>query len=102
MGNYSRKVKIEGKSSAQLYEVLSSDIDRLMSKISVGKYEVNPRPEESQVLVKGVGFTATLSCEDEQLAVDAQLGFLLLPLKSKLDEAITRWLNKTFDLKLVS
>ena len=100
MANYARKVKIPGKKAAELYKTLTQDIDRLMSKISLGKYEVDPKPNEQKVDVKGPGFSATLACADEQMSVEAQLGLLVVPFKGKLDEAITRWLNKTFELGL--
>lgn len=98
MPSYSRRVQIPGRTSQELYDKVSQDIDRFMSKASIGKFEIERNPERKTLQVKGSMFNATLSCGEAEMELNAQLSLLAAPFKSKLDESITRWLNKTFDL----
>jgi len=98
MPSYSRRVQIPGRSSKELYDAVSQDIDRFLSKVPLGKFEVKRNPTEKELHVKSNMFSATLSCSDAEMELSAQLSMLAMPFKSKLDESITRWLNKTFNL----
>ncbi|MBI2712821.1 MAG: polyhydroxyalkanoic acid system family protein [Bdellovibrio sp.] len=98
MPSYTKKVDLPGKSSKELYDAVSQDIERFLSKASIGKYEIERKPEDKKVVIKGSIFSATLICRDAQMQLDAQLSLLAMPFKSKLDEGITRWLNKTFNI----
>lgn len=98
MPSYSRKVDIPGRSSQELYDAISNDIERFMSKASIGKFEIERNPNDKKLLIKGSIFSATLTCREAQMQLDAQLSLIAMPFKSKLDEGITRWLNKTFNI----
>lgn len=98
MPSYSRKVSLPGKSSQELYDKVSEGIDRFMSKASIGKYEIQRDPALKEVKVKGSIFSATLKCQEAQMELNAQLSLIAAPFKSKLDEGITKWLNKTFNV----
>jgi hypothetical protein len=98
MPSYSRKVEIPGRSSQELYDAISKDIERFMSKASIGKFEIDRNPGAKKLFIKGSIFSATLTCGEAQMQLDAQLSLLAMPFKSKLDDGITRWLNKTFNI----
>ncbi len=96
MPSYSRRVELPGKTSQELYDKVSTDIDRFMSKASIGKFEIVRDPARKQVEVKSSMVNATLICEEGGLRLDAKLSLLAAPFRSKLDEGIDRWLHKTF------
>jgi hypothetical protein len=99
MPSYSRKVQIPGKKSQELYDKLSADIERFMEKASIGKTEISRDPAKKQISVKSSMFSATLTCADAEMSLDAKLGLLAMPFRSKIDDAIDRWLAKTFTMK---
>jgi hypothetical protein len=98
MPSYSRKVKIPGRTSQELYDKVSEGIDRFMSKAAIGKFEIERDPTRKELHVKGSIFSATLSCLEAQMELNAKLSLMAMPFKSKLDESIDRWLFKTFNL----
>lgn len=100
MPSYSRSVKIPGKSADELYTVIAGDIHHFLSKAAaLGKYEVEPDPTKKTLNIKGSMFSAVLTCRDGEMAADVKLSLLAAPFRSKLDEGITKWLAKKFDLK---
>ena len=96
MPSYSRKVEIPGKSSQELYDRISKDIDRFLEKTPIGKFEVALDPHRKAVNVKSSMVTATLHCLEGAMHLDAKLSLLAAPFRSKLDEGIDHWLQKTF------
>lgn len=97
MPSYSRRVQIPGKTSQELYHLVSESIDVFLSKApALGKYELERDPKLFQVRLKSSIFTACLTCKDAELELDGQLSFLATPFKSKLDDGITKWISKTF------
>jgi hypothetical protein len=98
MPSYSKKVQIPGKSSQELYDKVSVDIDRFLEKAGIGKVEVERKAGSKQVLIKSSMVTATLSCVDGAIDLDAKLSLLAAPFKSKIDEGISRWLSKAFNI----
>ena len=98
MPSYSRRVKIPGKTSQELYEKVSEGIDRFMSKSSIGKYEIERDPKNKAIKVNGSVFSATLTCLESEMELDAKLSLLAAPFRSKLDQGIDHWLSKTFNL----
>ena len=102
MPSYSRRVKIPNKSSQELYDKVTEGLDHFLSKASLGSYEILRNPEKKEFQVKSSLFSAKLTCLEAEMALDAQLSLLATPFRSKLDDAIDRWLAKTFDLKKLS
>ena len=41
-------------------------------------------------------FSATLSCSDGKISLDGNLSLLATPFRSKIDQGIDRWVEKTF------
>ena len=97
MPSYSKKVQIPGKTSQELYDKVSSDIDHFLGKIGVGKVEVERVPASKRVMIKSSMVTATLSCLEGAIDVDAKLSLFAAPFKGKIDEGITKWISKTFN-----
>lgn len=98
MPSYSKKVQVPGKTSQELYDKMSTGIDSFMSKTPVGNYTVERDPGNKKLYIKSSMFSATLICQDSMMELNAQLSLLAAPFKSKLDEGITRWVSKTFNL----
>ncbi len=96
MPSYSKKIAVPGKSAQELYDVVARDIDRFMTKASIGKFEIERDAAARQVKVKSSMLTATLFCEENQLRLEGQLSLLAAPFKSKIDEGIAWWLGKAF------
>lgn len=97
MPSYSRKVTLPGKSAQELYDRISEDIERFLSKASIpGKSEVTRDPGKKTVSVTGSLFSATLVCQDGGLELQAKLSLMAAPFRGKLDEGIDKWLAKTF------
>jgi hypothetical protein len=96
MPSYTRKVQIPGKTSQELYDVVANDIDRFLSKVNLGKYEIEKNPSSKKIHVKSKLFSATLNCADSEMELVATLSLLAMPFRSKLDESIDRWLTKSF------
>lgn len=99
MPSYSREVSVPGKSAQELYERVSGDIERMLEKVSLGKFEVSRDPAKRELAIKASMLSATLTCGEGKLRLDAKLSLLAAPFRSRIDEGIDRWLVKTFNLK---
>ena len=102
MPSYTRKVQVPGKSAQELYDKISQEIEKFMEKLSLGKVEIERDADEKQVHLVSSMVTATLSCQEEQLELDAKLSLMAAPFRSKIDQGIDRWLAKTFNLPMSS
>ena len=98
MASYTRKVQIPGRSSQELYEKISADIDRFMEKIGVGKVAIERNAAKKEVLVKSSMVTATLACQEGCIQLDAKLSLLASPFRGKIDAGIDKWIAKTFNI----
>ena len=99
MASYSREINVPGKSAQELYDRISGDIDRMLEKASLGKFQIDRDPGKRELTLKGSMLSATLTCGEGKLRLDAKLSLLATPFKSKIDEGIDRWLLKAFNLK---
>ncbi len=96
MPAYSKQVRIPGKSAQELFDKISHDIEGLMNGMKVGSIKLDRDPAKKQVQVKASMFSATLSCTDGTLTLDAQLSLLALPFRSRIDEHVEKWVAKSF------
>ena len=96
MPSYSKTVQVPGKSAQELYDRVSQDIDRFLSKTPIGKYDLNRDPAKKEVSFTSSMASATLRCTDGQLELDGKLSLFAAPFRSKLDEGIEKWVAKTF------
>lgn len=99
MPSYSREVSVPGKSAQELYDRISGDLERMLDKIGLGKFEISRDPSKREIGFKASMLSANLVCGEGKLKFDAKLSLLAAPFRSKIDEGIDRWLTKTFDLK---
>ena len=99
MPSYQRKVEIPGRTSQELYDVVSEGIEKFLSKAPIGKFDIDRDPGRKEVRIKGSIFSATLVCQEAKMELNAQLSLMAMPFRSQLDEGINRWLSKAFDLK---
>ena len=96
MPSYSRQVQVPGKTSQELYDKVAQDIERFMSKSSIGKFDVARDAVAKTVSIKSSMVTATLACEEGSIRLNAQLSLFAAPFRSKIDEGIDKWIAKTF------
>lgn len=100
MPSYTRCVEIPGKSAQDLYDKVSQEIERFLSKTPIGQYDLDRNASSKEVSFKSSMASATLRCSDGRLELDAKLSLFAAPFKGKLDEAIDRWIAKTFNLSV--
>jgi hypothetical protein len=98
MPGYSKRVDIPGKNSAELYEKVSGEIDRLLAGLPMGKLDIQKDPQLKQVRLKASMVNATLVCEDGKIRLEGQLSLMAAPFRSKIDDAIDKWVAKTFNV----
>src|SRR5687768_632 len=96
MPSYSKEVKVNGVSSQDLYQKVSDNIDKFLSKTPIGNYELKKDPGSKTVSLDSKMATLNLACQDGVLKVNGKLSLLAVPFKSKLDEGIEKWISKTF------
>jgi hypothetical protein len=96
MPSYTKTVKVPGKTSQELYEKVAQEIDRFLSKTMIGKYDLERDPGAKEVRFAASMASATLRCGEGELVLEAKLSLMAMPFRSKLDDAIDRWVAKTF------
>lgn len=96
MPKYSRAIEVKGRSAQELYDHVAQGIERFLEKSNLGKFDVEKRDEDLTVDVKSKMANAQLVCDEEQITLHAQLSLMAAPFRSKLDEGIDRWIEKTF------
>jgi hypothetical protein len=94
MPSYNRRVTVPGKTSQELYDIISQNIDNLLTKFNVGKFDVSRDPGSKKVGISSSMFSATLLCQDGSVTLDGKLSLMATPFKSKIDEGIDRWVAK--------
>ncbi len=100
MPKYTRKVAIPGKTSAELYEKVSAEIDLFMQKTGLGDYKIDRDLGQKELKLSSSMITATLYCREGEFELTGNLSFLAMPFRSKIDSGIDRWLSKAFNLAL--
>jgi hypothetical protein len=96
MASYSRKVEIAGKNAQELYDKISSDIDRFLSKSPIGHVDVERDAAKRIVTFKSSMASGSLACLDGAVDINVKLSLLASPFKGKIDEGIQKWIAKTF------
>ena len=96
MASYSRRIEIPGKSAQELFDKISGDIERFLTKSPIGKADVKRDPDKREVSITSSMFSANLICHDGAVEVSAKLSLFAAPFKSKIDDGIEKWLAKSF------
>jgi len=96
MPSYSKKVAVPGKSAQELYDKISTDIDQIAGKWGLPNAKLSKDPGQKKVELKSPMADAVLSCSEGELRLDAKLGLLAMPFRSKIDEQIEKWVKRTF------
>lgn len=97
MPKYSRTIPIPGKSARDLYDRVAADIENFISKTPIGKYEIDRDAAARKVRFKSQMASATLTCNEGSIQLDAELSLLAAPFRPKLDEGINKWLARAFN-----
>lgn len=88
-----------------MFEKVAADIDHFVGKGGLGSHalaksvEINRDASAKRVSVKSTFATAVLICQEGEMVLEAKLSLMALPFRSKIDESIDRWLEKTFQIK---
>lgn len=98
MASFSKKFPIPGKSSSDIYTAVSNGIDHFLSKTPLTGVEINRNQETKNVSFKSGMASGTLQAHENALQVDVSLSFLASAFKGKIEEGVTKWLNKTFGI----
>ena len=98
MASFSKKFPIPGKSADVIYASVSGGIDHFLSKTPLGNVDVTRDEPGKKVSFKSGMASGVLSAKDNELTVEVSLSLLASAFKGKIDEGVTRWLNKTFGL----
>lgn len=96
MPAYNKKVTVPGKSAQELYEKITQDIDQMIAKWGLPNAKLTRDPAKKQIQLKAPMVEAVLSCTDGQLNLEAQLGLLAMPFRSKIEEQVNKWVNRNF------
>ena len=96
MPSYQKKIMVPGKLAAAIYQAVSDDIDRFLSKSALQDVTVTRDADKKHVSFKASMASGTLIAKDGEIELDLSLSFLALPFKSKIDEGIEKWIHKTF------
>lgn len=94
MPSFSRTIDLKGKKQDELYQIVSTEIEKFLSKIPLGNIDIDKDASQKSVSVKSKMFSGTIQCFDEKISIDVKLSLMAAPFKSKLDDGITRWLEK--------
>ena len=96
MPSYSKVIELPGKSAQEIYSKISEGIERFLTKIPVGEHQVHREPQNFTVKLESKMANLNLVCVEGGVSMSGSLSFMALPFKSKLDEGIGRWIQKTF------
>ena len=96
MPSYKKEVKIPGKSSQEIFDIVSTTMDKFLEKASVGKFDIQRDSAKKTIDIKSSMFSGQLSCQDGCIRLDASLSLMATPFKSKIDEGIDKWISKVF------
>jgi hypothetical protein len=96
MPSYKKEVKIPGKGSQEIFDIVSTTLDKFLEKASVGKFDVQRDTAKKTIDIKSAVFSGQLSCHEGGIKLDASLSLMATPFKSKIDEGIDKWISKVF------
>lgn len=96
MPGYEKTVQVPGKSGADIYAKVDAELERFLSRASLGDAKIDRDRDRLSIAVKSGMFTGKLQCFDGGMKLDGKLSLLALPFKSKLDEGIDKWVSKFF------
>jgi len=96
MPSYKKVVPLPGRSSSEIYDVVSNNIDRFLSKTGMGGYDLTKDPEQKKLFAKAKLFSATLICSEGEVTLDVSLSLFAAPFKGQLDSAVDKWIQKNF------
>jgi hypothetical protein len=96
MASFSKTFSVPGQAAEKIYQLVSSDIDRFLSKTPLGQVQVERSDANKKVSFKSSMASGTLTASENSLTVEVSLSLLASPFKGKIEEGVTKWLNKTF------
>ena len=96
MASFKKSFPVPGKTQDQIYTAIASGIDHFLSKTPLTNVEINRDENSKEVSFKSSMASGTLSVQNEQVSVEVSLSFLASAFKGKIDEGITKWIQKTF------
>jgi hypothetical protein len=98
MSNYSKRIRVPGKSVDELYSRAAKGVEKILSQVGSG-YDVVRDEERHTMELNSKWVKAFLKVQNEEIVLDAKLSFLARPFKSKIDGWIAGWAEKEFGIK---
>lgn len=96
MPSYKKNVKVTGKSAQELFDRINTEIEKFLTKASIGNFEVKRHPDKKQFAIESKMFSATLDCKEGELDLNGSLSMFAVPFRAKIDEGIDKWISRSF------
>ena len=96
MASFNKTFAVPGQAADKIYSVLSTDIEKFLSKTPLTNVEIHRDEGAKKVSFKSSMASGTITAKDNSVSVDISLSFLASAFKGKIDEGVTKWLTKTF------
>lgn len=96
MRKYVKEVKIPSMSAQDIYQKITHGIDTLRGRISIKNLDVTRHDDRRSIDIKSSHFSGALMCSEGIISVKGRLSLVARPFRSKLDEAIEKWVARNF------
>lgn len=96
MANFTKKFPIPGQSADVIYSTVSSGIEHFLSKTPLGTVDITRDEAGKKVSFKASMASGSLTAADGSVQVDISLSFLASAFKGKIDEGVSKWIEKAF------
>lgn len=96
MPAYKKNVKVSGKTAQELFDRINGEIEKFLTKASIGDFKVKRHADKRQFAIESKLFNATLDCKDGELDLKGSLSMFALPFRAKIDEGIDKWIARSF------
>lgn len=101
MAKLKKTFSVPGFDADSIYEKMIKDIDKwkTSNEAMLGKIEIQNDPSHNKLSFTSKWVSAHLFCEDNVITIEAELGLFAMPFKSKVEEGIAKWIQKSFQTK---
>ncbi len=97
MSRYTRVVNLAGASAREIFDRISSDLERWKPKIAIPNVSIVADADRLSFKVDSPFFTGAVECHEGEAKVDGDLSFLASAFKSRVDQAIDDWVKGSKD-----
>lgn len=94
MPKIKKDFKVPNLDGRKAFEKISLEIPPVLEKFSSSGVKVKIVPEQQKVCAQGAGFSVELTVADEVLHLEADVTWLLMPFKGKIEKKIEDWVER--------